>query len=601
MSGNSTIAVTESALLSRAVVLCSDEPATDDLNVFQLLDFFELPWTRIPSSRITDADAGHGYGFVTSADCIADALEHGEETVNALLARMKKARAIYVYGFQANQRSTGVLRFLTGDPKARLKPIGTAETFMNITAGAPQMCGPMSGMRVRATTTAPGCLAEIGPNTPGFQSIIHSDDGEVFFKTIYADIPVFVNMWGGTVDISASSNRYFDVKEFFCEAVPAVMFFRWAVCGATGNTSETSACLIVDDPPLKRRYGFLDFSDALHLMELHNFTTTIAFIPWNWKRTDPATLRIFRNDPYRFSVVVHGCDHTTGEFAVRSTTTLHRKIRTARQRMQSFRRTAAIKTDRIMVFPQGEFSPEAGRALKLNGFVAAVNTEVAPAPAGTSETTIADLWKPAIMKYGTFPVFPRRYPHHGIENFAFDGLLGKPCLIAAHHDAFSNQAQSLVDLVGRLNSLNWKLVWRPLGEAIRRSCMVQHLEDGTGHVQMFASSLTLVNPGAESCSMVIRKKEDDGERIRAVLVNQRRAEFCIDGECLTFNVTLPPGESAALRVVYRNAADALQRRDNVKYRIKVAAKRYLSEFRDNYLSRSDFLHQAANRLTHFIK
>src|SRR5262249_39930086 len=154
----------------------------------------------------------------------------------------------------------------------------------------------------------------------------------------------------------------------------------------------------------------------------------------------------------------------------------------------------SIEADRLMVFPQGAFSPESGRALKLNGFVAAVNTEVAPIQRAANETKIADLWSVAIMKYGTFPLFTRRYPGHGIENFAFDGLLGKPCLIAAHHDVFRDHAQNLVDLVAGLNSLRWNLVWRPLGEAVRRSFTVRRLDNGTSIIRMFASSLVVENP-----------------------------------------------------------------------------------------------------------
>src|SRR5207237_3997303 len=114
-------------------------------------------------------------------------------------------------------------------------------------------------------------------------------------------------------------------------------------------------------------------------------------------------------------------------------------------------------------------SPEVGRALKLNGFVAAVHTEVAPAQPAGNDTTIADVWSVAIMKYGTFPIFTRRYLDHGIENFAFDALLGKPCLIAGHHDIFRDHARILVDFVEHLNSLKWNLVCRPMGAAIRGS------------------------------------------------------------------------------------------------------------------------------------
>ena len=47
------------------------------------------------------------------------------------------------------------------------------------------------------------------------------------------------------------------------------------------------------------------------------------------------------------------------------------------------------------------------------------------------------------MTYGAFPIFTRRYAFHGVENFAFDLLLGKPCLIVAHHDSFKDDGTAL--------------------------------------------------------------------------------------------------------------------------------------------------------------
>jgi hypothetical protein len=262
--------------------------------------------------------------------------------------------------------------------------------------------------------------------------------------------------------------------------------------------------------------------------------------------------------------------------------------------MESFRHSAGIEADRVMVFPQGEFSPETGRALKLNGFVAAVNTEIAPVDPAANETTIADLWNVAIMKYGTFPIFTRRYVHHGIENFAFDALLGKPCLIASHHDIFRNHAHNLVDLVARLNSLQWNLVWRPLGEAVRRSATIRRLGDGTRVLRMFASSSLVETP--ETQRTLLLKQEGDPTCVHAVCVNETPIEFSVEGGYLRAWLALTQGETASLRVVYQNNLEAAGNGDSSVSRMKVATKRYLSEFRDNYLSRSDFLYKSVNRL-----
>jgi hypothetical protein len=359
--------------------------------------------------------------------------------------------------------------------------------------------------------------------------------------------------------------------------------------------------LIVDDPPLKRQYGFMNFAEAFDLMHHHNFTTTLAFIPWNWRRTHASTLSLFESHPERLSVVVHGCDHTTSEFAVRSTEVLNHKIRTSTQRMESFRRRASITAERIMVFPQGEFSPEVGRALKLNGFVAAVNTEVAPALPAGNETTIADVWSLAILKYGTFPIFTRRYLDHGIANFAFDALLGKPCLIAAHHDVFRDHARNLVDFVDRLNALKWNLVWRPLGEAIHRCFATRRLDGDTSVIQMFANTLVVENSDNQARKMLLLKKESDPDRIEAVWVNQARVEFTFQGEYLRVWLTIYPAENAVVRIVYRNDWDGTAHKESSRTDIRVAAKRYLSEFRDNYISRSDLLYESAKKIKHLVK
>ena len=584
---------------SIALLLCEEQATSEDRNLIRLLDFFAIPWKAVKARDQSVKEQGR-YAILSSAHCLAEALENVQGPA-ALPAWVTNASTVYVYGFQCDEQSKKLLRLLTGDPQANVGPSHTPATVMTVTGDYPEMCGPMSGMQVPVTRQGAGCVCGVGPGVETFQSIVRSDEDEVFFRVTCAGVRFYLDAGAGTLDIGALSPDYFDVKRFFAEAVPPVFYLKWAFRDPTSSRHETNACLIVDDPPLKRRYGFLDFREALDLMDRHNFTTTIAFIPWNWCRTNPRTLNLFKSRPERLSLVVHGCDHTSGEFAERSPSLLDRKIRTSIQRMDGFRRRTSVEADRVMVFPQGQFSPETGRALKLNGFAAAVNTEVAPAHRLANETTIADLWSVAIMKYGTFPILTRRYPHHGIENFAFDAILGKPCLIAAHHDAFKDHARSLVEFVASLNSLKWNLVWRPLGEVIRRCFAIRRLADGTSVVEMFAGSVMVTNPEAEARQMILLKKECDPDCVEAVCVNKKPVEFNVEDASLRVRLTIPPGETAHVRIVYRNNLTATQDPASFATRAKVAGKRYLSEFRDNYLSRSDFLLQSGTRLKQLIK
>ena len=586
---------------STAILLRGERTTPEYREITRMLEFFSIPWKAVSVSDGDLEEQNGRYAILSSVDCMVEAIRGAQGSEAPFPSWITKASAIYVYGFQNTDSSIQLLRFLTGNSQATVRPLQIQETIATITDDSPDMCGPMSGLRVPVTLLLPGCICDIGVGGEAFQSIVRTEEGELFFGVTRGGVRFYLNAWERAVDIDGLSAEYFDVKRVFCETVPLIFYLKWAFRDAGWDRGETNACLIVDDPPLKRRYGFLDFSEALDLMDRHNFTTTIAFIPWNWRRTHPGTVNLFRSRPERLSLVVHGCDHTASEFAIRSPALLNRKIRTSRQRMERFERRASIKADRVMVFPQGEFSPETGRALKLNGFIAAVNTEVAPAERAANETTISDLWSLAIMRYGTFPIFTRHYFSHGIENFAFEALLGKPCLIAAHHDVYRDHGRDLAEFVEHLNSLKWNLVWRPLGETLRRSFSGRFLDDGTSVIRMFASSLVVDNSDAEPRKALILKEENDPDCVEAVRVNEAPAEFTVEDGYLRVWLTMPPGETARISLIYRNDFEVLPNRDSSRTHIKVAAKRYLSEFRDNYLSRSAFLYQSANRVKQFLK
>src|SRR5439155_10152869 len=102
-------------------------------------------------------------------------------------------------------------------------------------------------------------------------------------------------------------------------------------------------------------------------------------------------------------------------------------------------------------------------------FLAVVNTEVRATNSDKDPLMLEDVWNVALLRYGSFPLFTRRYPAHGLENFAFDLLLGKPCLIVEHHEFFKRNGEEVITFVKALNSLNCNLQWRTLGDVIRKS------------------------------------------------------------------------------------------------------------------------------------
>ena len=584
----------------RAFLLCRRSLSPDDRRLTRLLDFFGVSWTALDLDQACDeAVRGAQYCLLSSAPVMAEVLQHGEAPPGCP-AWLRGANSVYLYGFQDTPACNRLLRTLCGDPEASLGKF-EAPWSLSVTCDSPEMCGPLSGLRFPVAGVESEPVFHIRASGEEFRSIITAGHAIQFFSARCAGVPFYVSASSNIIDITERSATYFDVKKYACSAVPAAMYIRWAFRAACWTAAETSACLIIDDPPLTTRYGHLDFREALALMKKHGFATTIAFIPWNWRRTDRTAVELFRQNADRLSLCIHGCDHTGAEFASRSTALLSRRSKTANHRMKLLRERDGLHYDPAMVFPQGAFSPEVGRALKLNGFVAAVNTEVAPLDSAANETTIADLWSVANTRYGGFPIFSRRYPSHGVENFAFDGLLGKPCLVVGHHEAFRDHGRQLVGFIATLNALNWDLRWRTLGAALRHSYRVRRGCDETNSIQMFAEELVVENRSPGPWRAIVFKDEQEPECVRSIQVGDREVAVSAAAGQLQIDVTLAPGDSKTVRVLYSDDLELGPSYDGVAYEIKVAIRRYLSEFRDNYVSRSDFLASSAASLRRLLK
>jgi hypothetical protein len=600
-NGYSASAATPSA--RTALLFLGKKPSSQDHKLTQLLEFFGIVWKAVAVDEI-----GAGPPPLSRGQCciFCSAPDLGRvfqdlEFRCALTVWMKEAHSVYIYGFEETDVCRNLLRFLTDDAQATVRHLNGPPESMSMTSNFSEICGPMSGMRVPIDAAKGEVLFGITPRAEKFQSIIKTSDGQVFVRVMCQGISFYLNSSSRIVDINSPAEKNFDVKEHFCDAVPITMYLKWAFRDVCWNSPETNACLVIDDPLLKPRYGFLNFRELLELMDEKSFTTAIAFIPWNWRRTDRHTVELLRSRSDRFSLAVHGCDHTGSEFATRSGSVLDSKIQAAKQRMNAFVERTSLPYDPIMVFPQGVFSPETGRALKLNGFVAAVNTEVAPWQSEANETTVRDLWDTAIMKYGSFPIFTRRYFSSGIENFAFDAILGKPCLIAAHHDVFKGHGRDLTDFVEKLNSLKWSLYWRSLGEALEHSFRVLTGGNEITTIRMFSESQIIENPSVKPREVMFMKQESEPERVRAVTVNQNPIDYNCEDGYLRFRFPLLPKETAKVRVRYFENIAADCGKADIAYRLKTPLRRYLSEFRDNYLSQSDFLHKSATWISQRLK
>lgn len=583
--------------MAQKAILVADDLEGPAAQVAKVLEFFEIPWEQVSARSIGDVSSSHpadGYCVLAPMPLIGRALTDRTFGV-ALPPLLQSAESIFLFGGDQSAATEALIRFVTHSDTANVVQIQGKEILCSVSAQSTTVCGPLSGLEVLVPVRDTQLAMSPSSSVAHIDSLISTPEGSVFFAVDVQGCPCYLAPCPTVIDLTRPVGKgYFDVADYFLSAVPLVMYLRHAFSGVMFAAAENGACLIVDDPALRPHYGFVDFERIVALGAEHNFTCNFAFIPWNWKRSRSSVVDLFKLHADRLSLSIHGCDHTAAEFSAESTDSINGQAKLANSRMRKHQRRTGLMHEPLMIFPQGAFSAASPMVLKHNDFIAAVNTEVSPTDQ-PAKTEIAETWRVAILKYGDFAIYTRRYMFHGLCNFAFDVLLGKPCLIVTHHADFRNDGRELMDFIDRLNSLRCSLKWRSLGEVIRRSYQQRLRKDGDEQIRMFGNEIIVHNPGRASRHIVVEKVENDPGGVDRVAVAAQQVPFISDRGLLRFEFDLGGSASAKASVVFKDIYGAWQPTRRLKGKIKVAARRYICEFRDESQARVPWLYEYARK------
>jgi hypothetical protein len=579
--------------MNGAIVINEIGDATLAQNMRRLLEFFGVfahvqDTAQCQKQILSVPDDENGLKLFGSAANVLQLLRAVEDAGDQKF--WSRVHSVFVCNDGALEAAATLIKQIVKDGKAVIQRSAAADFRVN---GPREFCGAMFGVECPTRGAASGIYVL---KTETIQDIVSSADGAVFAKLVYKSVPIFFST-AGVIDIDSDLGaRDFNIRDHFLSASPIVMYIKWAFAETCYQPAELSACLIIDDPPLKPRYGFVEFDHLNELMGRHHFTSSLAFIPWNWRRSDSRVVRLLKKNPGRLSLSVHGCDHTRREFGTQNGELLRWKVLCAAQRMKRHDFKTGLRHDPVMVFPQGVFSRTAMHALKGSEFIGVVNSEVISADPETCPIKISDFWSVGVMNYDSFPIFTRRDPWQGVENFAFDILLGKPCIAVVHHNDCHDNCRHVVEFIDQLNRLNARLEWRDLGTVVRRSFRQRKLSSNAVDVEMFGKEMLLENPEEETKYFCVRKRESSPEQIQEVRTGAKSIEWTRSSDGIAFGISLKPHQSQIVQIIFREfSANGFAEENSfagadVIYWMKATFRRYLCEIRDNYVMRKTFSH-----------
>jgi hypothetical protein len=464
-------------------------------------------------------------------------------------------------------------------------------------AHAPRVLGPFRGLSF-SVEGGPRALAFASAWCAGSETLLETAAHPVFVLHQQAQRSCYFWAIDSLTDVDHQMVQGDGTTLRYAGLLPALIFLRQSFGRHCWHAAESAARLIVDDPLVRPRYGHLRYSELAGAMRRSKFGTTIAFIPWNRRRTNASTAKSMLQQGQQFSLCVHGSDHMNHEFGLVDEDEACRKSMLAMRRMREHKLSYGLGFDPVMVFPQGQFSVPALRGLQRGGLLAAVNSTCTPYADDATAFSIAELMAPAVTRFHGFPVFLRRYPSQQID-FAFDLLVGRPVLIAEHHQYFKGGCEQLEQFVASLQAMDPQMQWPTLEDLVQRACW-QRQREGALELVFYTRSFCWRNAHSGAQRVKFRKYEPSAKPVR-VAVDHRQVTFSFEAGWIEFECEVAGLHDVQVHTEFNEPALPKLRASSVAYRSAVWSRRVLSEFRDNVLSRAPKLLKLAQWAVGMLK
>jgi hypothetical protein len=502
---------------------------------------------------------------------------------------------LLVHAVRPESFDTQVAVALSGGRLQAVREVEQAARSYQISGECKDVCESFAGLSFGPVNSANDRVFVTDSVLPAVRRLI-SIGGDAFMAAVRqekADI-LFVGS-EDVADLDAEIGDTSPTKDF-SRLLPHAMALRRIFGEECWRPCEQHASVIVDDPLLRPTYGFLNFDHLLELMTRHKFQTTVAFIPHNFRRNSARITRMFRENAAYFSLCFHGNDHTGAEFASTDPVLLNTMLQIAEQRMDQHSKQTGLECDRVMVFPQGNFSAEAMAVLRSRNFDCAVNTVSHPTHQ-LVRLTLGEIAQPAVLRYEGFPLFLRKSSADTQSpDIAFNLFFGRPTFIVEHHDVFRHP-ECLVDAVSRINAVSPEIRWSSLSSAASGATLRRRSADSTFQVRAYSRNVRVSNISDSAEHFAIEWREFGPESsVEQVLMDGKPCEFFVsDKTGVRLSVELGPYTAATFSMVYSNALTTLE---GLGFQRNVWAilRRRLSETRDNYISKNAPMTAAAKML-----
>lgn len=519
----------------------------------------------------------------------ADALPAMDRHLQQRLRRQKtKPIPLLIYGIN-REHDTSQLRIWSGNSIQKCTALTPSNQPKVLHISNDVTLAALSGLDLPAVST-PGCRLVLHPS-PNSEVILSvdssSDSSPVLLRTIGHDGDVYLVPSMQLTDRSWIGQPW-GMAHAFSLLAPFLLFVHQSAGAYAWHLDGHYANFTIDDPWLTQPYGNLDYPGLLADMQKHNFHTTIAFVPWNYDRSDPQVAALFRDHPDRFSICIHGNNHSHREFGSYSDVPLSEQIIGIQQglaRMEQFQRSSGVKYDRVMVFPHGVAPNATFGFLRSFGLMATVNS--LNVPLGTPfPTDPLFLLRPYTTAYSQLLSMSRLSVEVPVSkvDLAIHSFLGNPILLYAHQGLLNGGNDTFNTMADRVNHMAPDTKWTSLGNIARHMYLLRNRGDGGYDIRMLSNEISLTNSSELKAVYFIAVDSTSESGVPAWTIDGSTRTVTPLANTSVLRLELPPHQT---RLIHLNSVTTVAPiTQEIRHTgLRHFALRHLSDFRDMVLSR----------------
>ena len=327
-------------MYSSVTILSLAEPSLSDQRFAKLVEFIgiDCEYLYLPNnvvdidSLINDIKADTG---CLALDCnTLAAMNNNQGFVDSFKTFLySKIPNLFIYNISPDQVKIDALKDFTNGAIHSVSSFPSNNCQYHVSDDFREISRHFTGLSFGPINNDFDYGLQISKPTDKIDSLISINEYPLFLKIQNGSCNIFALAIGQFLDLDENAIRPSKVKEYFSRIVPVTMFLKYVFKDNCWHNDNAQACLIIDDPLLVKKYGFVDYEMLFEAMRNHDFSITIAFIPWNYRRTKKEAMNLFETRENTFSLCVHGNNHTKEEFGITDCKFIDHEVKQAKYRI----------------------------------------------------------------------------------------------------------------------------------------------------------------------------------------------------------------------------------------------------------------------------